>query len=237
MVVHHAHGLHKRVADGRSHKIEASSLQRSTQSIRLRSPRRDLMLPLPRIQSRPAVHKLPHVAVETAEFFPHPQQGLGIPHRRRDLQPVAYDAGIAQQLCDLPPVVARYASHIELVKRGAIVFPFVENRLPAQPGLRPFEDEKLKKRAVIVHRHAPFFIVIANHQLAARPITAHLRLRRRLRLHGSWVTQRFGAAVTALLLKYGFSPEVTVWRPKTILPAVSQTLAHWFSALLERLRI
>ncbi len=42
MVVHHAHGLHKRVADGRSYKIEASILQRFAHGIRLRSPRRNL---------------------------------------------------------------------------------------------------------------------------------------------------------------------------------------------------
>lgn len=42
MVVHHANGLHKCVADGRSHKIEPALLQRFTHSIGLRGARWNL---------------------------------------------------------------------------------------------------------------------------------------------------------------------------------------------------
>ena len=47
MIIHHAHGLHKRIADSGSYKIEAALLQIFTHSIRMRSPRRDLAVRFP----------------------------------------------------------------------------------------------------------------------------------------------------------------------------------------------
>ena len=49
------------------------------------------------------------------------------------------------------------------------MFALVENRFPAQSGLSSFQNKKLKERAVIVNRHAPFFIMIADAELAPRP--------------------------------------------------------------------
>ena len=67
--------------------------------------RRDLPEHLPRIQARLAAHELPDVAIEAAELFLHSKKCLGILDGGRDLQPVADNAGIAQQL--LHPCGAR----------------------------------------------------------------------------------------------------------------------------------
>jgi hypothetical protein len=65
-------------------------------------------------------------------------------------------------LSDLALVIARHPLGIESGEGLAIVVALVKNRVPAQTSLRAFKHEKFKERAVIVHRHAPFFIVIAD---------------------------------------------------------------------------
>src|SRR5258708_8733679 len=80
-----------------------------------------------------------------------------------------------EQLRGLPPVVAGHLLHLETVKCDAVVCPLVENGLPAQTRLRAFQNEELKEHAVVVDWYAPFLIVIANHQFAARPGTADKR--------------------------------------------------------------
>ena len=53
---------------------------------------------------------------------------------------------------------------IELAESAAIAFTLVQDDRPAQPGLRPFENKELEMFAIIVDRHAPFPIVIIEHQ-------------------------------------------------------------------------
>src|SRR5579864_809612 len=122
------------------------------------------------------MHELPDVAVEAAEFLLHAKECLGIRDGRSNLELVADDAGIAQELADSAPVVARHPLGIESLEGPAIVIALVENRAPTQTGLRAFENQKLEERPVVVRRHAPFFIVITDHEVAGRPTAANRRL-------------------------------------------------------------
>src|SRR5579864_768006 len=126
------------------------------------------------------MHELPDVAVEAAEFLLHPKECLGIRDGRSNLQLIADDARIAQELADFAPVVPRHPLGIESLEGPAIVFALVENRAPTQTGLRAFENQKLEERPVVVRRRAPFFIVIADHEFAGRPTAANRRLLARL---------------------------------------------------------
>src|SRR5438128_11626428 len=57
------------------------------------------------------------------------------------------------------------------VERFAIVLPFLENRRPAQPGLRALQDQKFKQFSIIVNRHTPFLIMIGDVWFSSRPGT------------------------------------------------------------------
>ena len=56
------------------------------------------------------------------------------------------------------------------IEGGAVVLALLEDRLPAQPGLGALQDQKLEQHTVVLERHAPFLIVIGNHQPAGCPI-------------------------------------------------------------------
>src|ERR1700723_635481 len=92
-----------------------------------------------------------------------------------DFQGGAPEARVFQQLRHFSPVIARNLLHIEAVEGHAVVFSLVEDGLPTQAHLCSFQNQELKERAVIVDGHAPFFIVIANHQVAPRPCATNWR--------------------------------------------------------------
>src|SRR4029079_17376190 len=77
-----------------------------------------------------------------------------------DLEAIAYDAGIHEQAGDFLAAEARDLCGIEPGKGGPIVFAFPQYGVPAQAGLRAFENEKLEPLAVVVYRHAPFAVVV-----------------------------------------------------------------------------
>ena len=126
-----------------------------------------------RVHARLAVHELPDVAVKAAELLLNAEKRLCIFRRRSDLEFVADDAGIAHQPLNLSPVVARHALRIESVESLAVFSRLFRIVFQLEPCLRPFEDEKFKERAVVMHRHAPFFIVITNRQFPTCPGTAN----------------------------------------------------------------
>ena len=129
---------------------------------------------VPRILLRLATHKSPDILVETAEFFLDRQKRTRVRESGFDLQPVAYDSRIRQQLCDRLLVKSSHLGGIEHGERSPISIPLFENRVPTEAGLGPFENEELEKAVIIVNRHAPFVIVIANREFVAGPGAAPL---------------------------------------------------------------
>jgi hypothetical protein len=138
VIVHHAHCLHEGVADRRPHKLESSAQQVPAQSVGLWCPGRNLPGRSPAIHARRPANKAPHIRIETPELAPDCKEGLGVAHRTADLETVADNAGILEQTRDLCRLER---GHLRRVKAGeclAIGVPFLENRLPTQPGLRTF---------------------------------------------------------------------------------------------------
>ncbi len=162
VVVYHADRLHERVADGGSHEIEAAFLQGFTHGVGMRGECGKAIHGFPGIYFRASVHELPYVAIEGAVFFLHLQQRFGILHGGGDFQAVADDARVLEELREFALVVSGHAIGIEIAKGGAVVFAFVEYCLPAESGLRTFENQEFKQGAIIVDRNAPFFVVIAD---------------------------------------------------------------------------
>ena len=109
-----------------------------------------------------------------AELFLDGQERLGILDRRLDLQPVANDAGIREQALLLSLAVLGDDGRVEVVEGFPVVLSLLENRLPTQARLRPFEDQELEERAVVMDRHAPLLVVVFDVLLGLRPRAAAL---------------------------------------------------------------
>src|SRR6266478_5833131 len=109
--------------------------------------------------------------VETAELFSDREKRLRILDCRRNLQSVPHDPGIAEQPFHIARAVMRDLLRTKTVERFAIVLPFLENRRPAQPGLRALQDQKFKQFSIIMNRHTPFLIMIGDVWFSSRPGT------------------------------------------------------------------
>src|SRR5712692_3723410 len=96
------------------------------------------------------------------------EERAGVADRRFDLETVAHDPGGGQQLPDLACAEARDLFGIESGERPAIVVPLVEDRRPGQAGLGAFEDQELEQPPIVVDRHPPFLVVVAEIALAAQ---------------------------------------------------------------------
>ena len=162
MVIDHACGLHEGTADGGADEVEAAFFQVFAHRIGLRGARRNFPSQATGVYQRLASDKPPDVTIERAELVLHRQKRLGVPYCRRDLQPVADDSLIAQQPFGLAAVIAGDLLCIEPIKGGAIIFALLQNGVPAQAGLRPFQNKELKQDTVVMLRDAPLAIVIKD---------------------------------------------------------------------------
>src|SRR5438105_11317293 len=149
MIVDHAGRLHQRVADSRADEFKSALNQVPAHGVGCRCARRDLSHSLPTILFRFAADKAPEVPVETAELFPNREKGVRILDRRRNLQSVADDPGLAEQPFQSARAVAHDLFRAKTVERFTVVLAFLENRRPAQTGLRALEDQKLEELSIV----------------------------------------------------------------------------------------
>jgi hypothetical protein len=160
MIVDHSHRLHVCVTDECPDEFEPPGFQILAHGIRFRGSARDLLDRSPVIYNGLAINKLPHVLVEASEFFLNLDESLCVVHGAFNLQAVPHNPCVLQQLRDLGFIILRDLADVEIVKSLPVCIPFPQNRNPAQSGLCAFENQLLKEMAVVVHRHAPFFIMI-----------------------------------------------------------------------------
>ena len=172
MIVHHARRLHKRITDRRPDEFKSPRFQIFAHRIRFLRPGRDVSSPAAPVDLRRPADEGPDVPVESPKLLLHRQKRLRVLDRRRDLQPVADNAGIGHQLRTPFCVILRNFLRIEPIKRFAIILPLRENRRPAQPRLRAFQNDEFKQRPVVVMRATPFLIVIFDIERFGRPRTA-----------------------------------------------------------------
>ena len=140
MIVDHAGRLHQRVADGRAHELESALHQITAHGVGLGCARRQLSHFSPTILLRLAAHKTPEVNVEAAELFQEREKRFRILDRCRNLEPVPDDPGVVEKSLCIVRAVACDFLRAKSIERFSIVVSFPENRRPAQPGLRAFED-------------------------------------------------------------------------------------------------
>src|SRR5438445_93362 len=161
MVVHHPDRLHVRVADCRTDKLEASTLQVLAHFVRFLCSCRDLFQGLPPARFRSTTRETPDVRVEAPELLFHDQEGFGIFDGGRDLRSVPDDAGVGEERPDLPRIVLRDFHGIESVEGFSERLAFLEHREPGETRLCPFQDEEFEKLAVVMFRNTPLVVVIA----------------------------------------------------------------------------
>lgn len=163
MVVHHARSLHEGVANGGTHKGKARLFQGFAHCVRLSTPRGNLLLGFPVIDLGFAPSELPKEFCKTPMLFFEYKVCLGVLHRSIDLQAVADDARVVEELADFGGRVLRNLCRIEIVESFLEVPPLVQNCPPAQTGLERIQHHELEKFSIVPQWHAPLGIVVAEH--------------------------------------------------------------------------
>jgi hypothetical protein len=107
----------------------------------------------------------------------HRQKHLRVLDGGRDLEPVPHNARVREQLLHLGVAVTRHFRGIEPIQHFAITLALLQDDVPAQPGLRALQNQELEPHPVIMHRHAPLLVMVANRQFIARPGTPLLHRR------------------------------------------------------------
>src|SRR5438045_6554057 len=94
MVVHHAHGLHERVADGGADESEPALLEVLAHGLRCGGLRGELTEAFPSVLDRPAVHEAPQIGIERTELIADVERRSGVGDGGLDLHAVADDPGV-----------------------------------------------------------------------------------------------------------------------------------------------
>src|SRR2546425_12749128 len=142
MVVPHPDRLHVRVADRRTDKLEASTLQGLAHLVRFLGSCGYLFPGSPTASFRSTVRELPDVRVEAPELLLHDQEGFGIPDGGRDLRSVPDDARVDQERSNLLRIVLGDSHRIKYVERVSERLAFLQDREPREIRLCPFKDQK-----------------------------------------------------------------------------------------------
>src|SRR6267143_3262628 len=173
VIVDHARGLHEGVANGRADEAETALLQIFAEDVGFGGLCREAFVGFPGVLFGLTADEAPNVSVKRAEFFLNFQEGAGVADGGVNFKAVANDSSVAEQFADLLFVVARDFLRIESIKYFAIPRAFLQDCVPTQSRLRAFQYQELKPRALVMHGHTPFLVVIRNVQLTFRPVTTH----------------------------------------------------------------
>src|SRR2546425_655748 len=169
VVVHHASGMHESVPDRRSAEPEAAPDQipaHGPRGVRLGGP---LAPPAPGVLHGVPADELPDKGVEAPVLAPDRQERTRVGDRRFDLRPVADDARVLHEAPDPGVGVADDLARVEAIERRAVRGALSQDRRPAQPRLRPLQNQELEEPSVLVERHAPLSVVIADLERSPSP--------------------------------------------------------------------
>ena len=92
------------------------------------------------------------------------QDRLRVGDRGLDLETIAHNAWVGKQALDLSLIVARDNARVETLKRPTEVLALVEDRSPGETGLEDVQAQMLEQLAIIMHRPAPFGIMVGGHE-------------------------------------------------------------------------
>ena len=144
MIVDHANGLHEGITNRRADEFEAPAFQVSTHGIGDRRMRGHVSGRFPAIADRPSFDESPDILVKAAGFLLNEKKGLRVCNGRLNFKPVPDDPGVVQQVPHFSFVVSGDDPRVKIIKSRSERVSFLQNRVPTQSGLRPFEDEKFE---------------------------------------------------------------------------------------------
>ena len=150
VVIHHADGLHKSVADRRPHKFEPAALQLTAHRKRFRALGGDLGNMFPAVFDASVIDESPDKTVETAVFCLDFEKAPGIVNSGHQFQLVANYAFVRQQGPHFLFSIAGDFARVKPVECAAVSLPFSEDGYPAQTRLGAFQNEKFEQFPVIV---------------------------------------------------------------------------------------
>jgi len=162
VVVDEAGSLHESVADGGTDETKAALQKLFAELAREIGFGGDLLHAGYVILNGRTTDKIPDELVEGAEFPLHPQEGLGVRDGGLDFKAIADDARVAKEGAEFFGFVAGDFGGIEAAEELAIAFTFLKDGVPAEAGLRAFEDQEFEPTAVVVDGNAPFFVVVLD---------------------------------------------------------------------------
>src|SRR6266404_8206801 len=125
VVVRHAHRLHERIADGRPDEAEVALCQGVAHRVGFTGARREVAERAAAILFGSPAHEAPEERAERPVLCRELEERTGVRYRGMDLLAVAHDAGVLEELRDLPAIIAGYPLRVEPVERleeaGALV--------------------------------------------------------------------------------------------------------------------
>jgi hypothetical protein len=178
MIIDHSCRLHERITDRRPDEFESASQQVAAHGVGFGAVRGYVSQSSPTILDWFAVDKPPKISIETSEFFSHLEKSLRVLDCSRDFQSVPHDAIVAEQSLDVSLAIAGNLFRAKSIERFSVVLALFQNSVPAQSRLRSFEDEEFEEHSIVVHRNAPFLIVISDRGFCGRPGTTRHDLAR-----------------------------------------------------------
>ena len=130
MIVHHARGLHERIADRGSDELETCPGERLAHRVGLRRLRGYLSRNAALVVDRLVIDELPEKIAERIPILGQCQERLGIGERCGDFEVVPDNAGVAEQRAYFLVVVTGNCLWVEMIKYLAVVFALLEDRGP-----------------------------------------------------------------------------------------------------------
>lgn len=77
-----------------------------------------------------------------------------------DLCAISYYSLIGHQSLDIFVVIGKDCIAVKIVESLSESLPFIEYTLPRQPGLKTFKRQQFEQFCVIMHRTAPFIVMV-----------------------------------------------------------------------------
>ena len=171
MVIDHAGCLHERVANRGADEFESTAQQVTTHGVGFGGTRRYLSYSPPPIFNWIAANETPDISVEASAFFFDLEKPFRVLDRGGDFQPVSHDTIVAEQSLHVAFAVARDFLLSKSIEGFSVVVTFPQNCVPAQSRLCAFQDKEFEKDSIVVHRNAPFLVMIGDRGFSSRPGT------------------------------------------------------------------
>ena len=105
---------------------------------------------------------MPKIAIEGAIFGLYLDEDFGIGDGSSNLETITDNVFIAQQFLKFMVVVLRNLGIVEVIESHSEGLPFIEDTFPRESCLKAFEDKHLEELMVVVHRFAPFVVVVCD---------------------------------------------------------------------------